>query len=147
MENIKYFKYTFNINRYKNYKRNLIYREFQLFQKIKFDGIKIRDKAKYSVTYIINEKLLRKIKIKNINENLNKDEKFILYFIEKSVEISKDDLYVNNWHYYSAAGDFYHENENEDIIQKKLQKQFLKNQSKFYNQKGKQYENKARFRK
>ena len=86
----------------------------------------------------------------NINGSINKTEKLILYFVEKSVQISEEESRKNNnwW----SSGDYispkYEYYENTEVIeQKKEQKNNVKIQSKIFNQKIKQYENKGRFRK
>lgn len=145
-----YLKYTFNINKYKNYKKSLIYKEFNIFKKLKYEGIHIIYEGSYSVKYKLDNQLMRKLKLLNINGSINKTEKLILYFVEKSVQISEEESQKNNnwWssgNYITPLYDYY---ENTEVIeQKKEQKNNVKIQSKIFNQKIKQYENKGRFRK
>ena len=151
MEKTKLLKYTFNISKIKGYKGKTMWIYFSTFKNIEYEGFRIKESKKYSVIFEVDIKLIRRLKILN----LNKDKKVrngtienkILYFIYKSNEITleeyEDNKYSYSWYSAPYRRTSYYDEEFE--IEKNEQKKFQKISSKIYTQKGKQYESKARF--
>jgi hypothetical protein len=157
---MKIFKYTFSISRHKfhgSWKNSIIYKDFETFKtfkNFKYNGLEILYDSTYTVTFKIDKQLMRRLKILNINENCNKTEKIILYFIENAIEKEKEDISPNYWHSYNSyqtysSGDYYIRKtiDEYDIQEKKDRKKNLIYQSKNVSSKAKQYINKVNFRK
>ena len=146
---MKIFRYEINNDtgyRLSVNKSNLIY-----FKKIVYDGFNIKFSDNYSMVYEIEPQLIRKLKLTKIEKKTTKVENSILELLERSkeVDMNTNKYTIYNSYLYScssgpsgSSGSY-----NIDIEEKKEIKERNKYQSKMYNQKVKQYENKARFRK
>ena len=145
------YKYTFNISK-SGYKGRSMFLDFNSFKTLKYNGLSIKYTAKYSMVFEIDIKLLRKLKLMNLNKEIKKNtiESKLYYFMNNSKEITEAELtdlkYSSGFWSFGTSGSSYISEEDE--IDKQERKKFQKNQSsKIYSQKAKQYENKARFRK
>lgn len=126
-------------------KSNLIY-----FKKIIYDGFNIRYSDTYAMEYDIDPQLIRKLKLNKINKQITRTESAILELLERSTERDIEPNKFNSYYgsyssSYSCSSYSYYDYI--DIEEKKETRERNKYQSRVHNQKAKQYENKARFRK
>jgi len=136
---------------YKGYRRIVEKELFKSFKKIKnIEGFNITYFLLNRIYFTISTQLIRKLKIKNINNKIkmNSNEYLILNMLERSREVEEK---TNDWTSYSYSG-YYNYNCKDlilikDIEEKIERKNFIKNQERLYNQKAKRYENKRGFRK
>lgn len=106
--------YIFDISEYKGYRYNFEYKFLSTVQKIKIDGFEILYSSKQSITFKINKKLERLLKIKKIADDLKLDRKIEMileliskskiadskYDISESLKISYEYTYYNYYNYY-----------------------------------------------
>jgi len=156
-EKFKYFKYTRNFNITNRYQALMLKSNINFLKDLKYKGFEVLDKADYSVTFKINVKLIRKLKILSLSDNVdNGVEQKLLKLIEKSTfmpDYENDIRLFTNSNWYSntsrssGTDGYYREYSDEEKDLVKDRKKFANKQSKIYNQKIKQYENKKWLRK
>lgn len=148
----KFYRYnSYNDNDYKLTvgKNNLSY-----FKSIVYDGFKFLtlDTDIYGIDFEIEPQVLRKIKLKQIDNKLNNVERKIIQLLERSTikESTFDNnfanSYSNKWYVTNSSYTDYEYYDEYLELDKKTHKDKNIFQQKVNNYKAKQYESKARFR-
>lgn len=124
----KFFKYTRNFNVTNRYKIMVAKTDILFLRNFEKNGYRKLNESTFSITFKIEQQLFRKLKLKNIGGELDRDsvDKKLLTLIIKSKEISESDVSISDNRYYtwSSSGsngyDFvdYEENKNRKINSK-----------------------------
>jgi len=152
----KYYRYDSNNDT--GYKLTVGKNNFSYFKSIVYDGFKILnpDTDIYAIDFEIEPQVLRKIKLKQIDNKLNSVERKIIQLLERSriKESTFDYGYTNSFSNSSYSNFSYNINKsldyeyyNDQLIDKEEHRDRNKYQQKVNNYKAKQYEGKTRFRK
>lgn len=147
----KYYYYIFDASKYKGYRRIQEQAFLRRAEKIKYDGFEFKSSSYIAdiLQFKIEKQLIRKLKLLNISNGVKfaSIEYNIIQLLEKSEEYEDFD-------YFSTSGMSWYllpQIRSRDISGQKGDKEEYKGRQKFqskqYNQKIKQYENKGRFRK
>lgn len=139
---IKKFIYHFKESDYKGYRLIIEKGYFNSFKKLILEGFKIEYSSTYTIAFNIDVKLLRRLKLLELNGNKSSRAEQTLALL---ISRSKEEDFDNNMEFY-PYGHYWYDIETtttSDIQEakyfKKEQKNRVNNHSKIYNQKFKQY--------
>lgn len=138
-------KFIFDTSDIKGYRQLCERSNIKIYSKIEIEGFNVYYISRYKINFEIDDQLLRKLKIKNLNNNIkyNSAEYHILQLIGKSV-IADEYEDENSWYWYSSSSGTNGDLEFESKEDKKLKNKYNSNK---YKHKIKQYENKKWVRK